>query len=190
MDSFNTGMQRAVKLVVEKKINGIMIEGYPHVYSLADEFLNYAGMTESEFSFIPVEPYKERLRAFKQYVESIEMGVSVNINEAYVENTGACPLPEIQRVNRILACYHWSADTNIIHKISLQSDIPVASDIKVEIISTSGDLVLSVSTIQLKEGESYAEIETQLTGKPITETVTPTSDYAYEYQIFSENITE
>ena len=60
-----------------------MVGGYPRVYKVTDAFGNYAVVTAE---------YKLRLAAFKAYVEGIENGVTVNTDEAYVENLEACPI--------------------------------------------------------------------------------------------------
>jgi len=87
-----TGMQRATELSIDKTVAGSSVSGYPRVYKLGDSFSNYATMTNQELAEMPVELYKERLTAFKTYVESIEVGVSIDLSEAYRENLTACPI--------------------------------------------------------------------------------------------------
>lgn len=87
-----TGMQRATELVVEKKIDGISVEGYPHTYRLYDEFDVYPGVEKKTMATILPSEYIKRLEAFKKYVESIETGVTVDISEAYRENLTVCPI--------------------------------------------------------------------------------------------------
>ena len=76
----NSGMERAVKLTVTKEIAGTPVTGYPRTYHINDAFEMYS------------EDYLQRLSAFKNYVESIEIGVIVNITEAYRENFDSCPI--------------------------------------------------------------------------------------------------
>lgn len=87
-----TGMQRATELVVEKKIDGISAEGYPHTYRLYDEFDAYPSIEKKTLATILPAEYMKRLEAFKRYVESVEIGVEVDISEAYRENLTACPI--------------------------------------------------------------------------------------------------
>lgn len=86
----NTGMERATTLVIEKKIGDIMVAGYPHTYKLTDAFGNYPAITDLEI--ISNEDFLKRLSDFKNYVENIEVGITVNIEEAYRENLTACPI--------------------------------------------------------------------------------------------------
>lgn len=92
MATINTGMQRATELTVNKKIGGVTDSGYPRVYRLYEAFGNYTGVSVGELSEISIEKYKARLEAFKTYVESIEMGVSVDTSFAYRENHLSCPI--------------------------------------------------------------------------------------------------
>lgn len=87
-----TGMQRATELTVNKTVAGSNVSGYPHVYKLGDSFGNYVTMTSQELAEMPVDGYQARLTAFKTYVESIEIGISIDLSEAYRENLTACPI--------------------------------------------------------------------------------------------------
>ena len=93
MAILNSGMQRGTELTVTKKIGGIEVNGYPKVYKVYEAFGNYAAITVDELAKLAVSDYQARLAAFKTYVESVETGVEVNTDEAYVENLTACPLP-------------------------------------------------------------------------------------------------
>lgn len=88
----NTGMQRATELTVDKKIGSISGNGYPRVYRIGDAFGNYTTKSNEELSQMPLTEYRTRLLAFKAYVESIEVGVIVDILTAYVENLNSCPI--------------------------------------------------------------------------------------------------
>ena len=92
MGVVNTGMQRGTELTVAKKVGGVMVNGYPKAYELTDAFGNYAAVTAEELAKLAVAEYKARLAAFKEYVDSVENGVTVNTDEAYVENLGTCPI--------------------------------------------------------------------------------------------------
>ena len=88
----NTGMQRATELTVSKEVGGANVTGYPRTYKLGDSFANNAAMTSKELAEISIELYQARLSAFKTYVESIEIGISIDLSEAYRENLTACPI--------------------------------------------------------------------------------------------------
>lgn len=87
-----TGMQRATELVVEKRIDGISAEGYPHTYRLYDEFDIYPSIEKSTLATILPDDYVKRLEAFKRHIESIEIGVEVDTTEAYRKNLTVCPI--------------------------------------------------------------------------------------------------
>lgn len=87
-----TGMQRATELVVEKKIDGVNAEGYPHTYRLYDEFGSYLALEKRALATILPGDYMKRLEEFKKYVESVETGVAVDTTEAYRKNLTECPI--------------------------------------------------------------------------------------------------
>ncbi|WP_455592938.1 hypothetical protein [Bacteroides sp.] len=91
-EMINTGMQRATELTVTKIIGGVSANGYPRIYKVYDAFGNYASITKDELAKISVSDYKVRLSAFKAHVESIEVGVTVDIEVAYKQNLGVCPI--------------------------------------------------------------------------------------------------
>lgn len=86
-------MQRATELVVTKKIGGVNAVGYPRSYRLYDAFGSYAAISKDSLSTMPVDDFLTRLSAFRLYVESIEVGVTLNTETAYKKNLTACPLP-------------------------------------------------------------------------------------------------
>lgn len=88
----NSGMQRWVLLMVTKKIAGTVVAGYPRTYSVGDAFENYTAISNEEMSSMPISDFKSRLSAFKRYVEGIEIGIEVDINNAYRENLDSCPI--------------------------------------------------------------------------------------------------
>lgn len=88
----NTGMQRATRLVINKTVGNADAQGYPHTYNFGDAFSSYKALSSNEIATISVADYRARLAAFKTYVESVEIGVSVNIDDAYRQNLTACPL--------------------------------------------------------------------------------------------------
>ncbi|WP_368114265.1 hypothetical protein [Bacteroides sp. RTP21281st1_E4_RTP21281_210402] len=88
----NTGMQRATELTVSKEVGGVSVTGYPRIYKLGDSFGNNAAMTSKELAEISIEAYQARLTDFAAYVESIEIGISIDISEAYRENLTVCPI--------------------------------------------------------------------------------------------------
>ena len=88
----NSGMERAVKLTVTTEIAGTPVTGYPRTYHINDAFENYTSISDEELQIMYSEDYLQRLSAFKNYVESIEIGVIVNITEAYRENFDSCPI--------------------------------------------------------------------------------------------------
>lgn len=84
-------MERATQLVVDKKVGGVSLSGFPHGYSLLDTFENYVAVTRLELATMPVGTYRARLNAFRAYIEVIETGISVDTMSAYRENTTTCP---------------------------------------------------------------------------------------------------
>lgn len=87
----NNGMQRATQLVVDKKVGGASLFGYPRTYSFLDTFGNYIALSRQQLAALSITSYRARLSAFKSYIETIETGISIDITEAYKENTSACP---------------------------------------------------------------------------------------------------
>lgn len=85
-------MQRWVLLMVTKKIAGTVVAGYPRTYRVGDAFENYTAISNEELSSMPVADFKSRLSAFKKYVEGIEIGIVVDISNAYRENLESCPI--------------------------------------------------------------------------------------------------
>lgn len=75
-----------------KKIYGVNAEGYPRTYRLYDEFGVYPSIDKSILAAILPAEYMKRLEAFKRYVESVEIGIEVDVSEAYRENLTACPI--------------------------------------------------------------------------------------------------
>ena len=92
MSSVNTGMQRAVQLTIIKMSGQDVVSGYPHIYRLTDAFGSYKNISEADLSKNKISEYKQRLSAFKEYVESIEIGVTVDTSNAYTENRISCPI--------------------------------------------------------------------------------------------------
>lgn len=87
----NSGMQRASQLVIDKKVGGISLSGYPRTYSFLDTFGNYIAINHQQLASLSIGSYIVRLSAFKNYVETIETGISINTTEAYKESSSACP---------------------------------------------------------------------------------------------------
>lgn len=92
MSSANTGMERAYELTVSRKVGGVYVEGYPRTYRLTDEFGAFAAIRKEEVATMGLTHYEKRLKAFAQYVENAEVGVRVNMDEAYRKNLTACPI--------------------------------------------------------------------------------------------------
>lgn len=85
-----TGMQRASTLTIEKKVGDVT--EYTHTYSLLSAFGIYTSITLSELGLLSVSDFQARLAAFKTYVESVELGLTVDTTNAYRENLNACPI--------------------------------------------------------------------------------------------------
>jgi hypothetical protein len=85
-----TGMQRASTLTIEKKVGDVT--EYTHTYSLLSAFGIYTSITLSELGLLSVSDFQARLAAFKTYVESVELGLTVDTTNAYRENLTACPI--------------------------------------------------------------------------------------------------
>lgn len=92
MSSINTGMQRAIQLTVTKMSGETVVTGYPRIYRLTDAFGNYTAVSESDLSVVKITEYKQRLSAFKEYVESVEIGISIDTSGAYIKNLTSCPI--------------------------------------------------------------------------------------------------
>lgn len=92
MSNVNTGMERAYELTVIRRVNGAYVEGYPRVYRMTDDFGTFSAIRKEEISTMPLARYKDRLKAFVQYLENVEIGVKVNMDEAYRKNLTACPI--------------------------------------------------------------------------------------------------
>ncbi len=95
----NTGIQRSITLIVEKKIAEVMQPGYPVTYQGRNAFsfggVNYESITASQLADMGDEEYNTRLAAFKLYVQQIESGLNIDVvqsNVPYLENTTACPI--------------------------------------------------------------------------------------------------
>lgn len=85
-----TGMQRASTLTIEKKVGDVT--EYTHTYSLLSAFGIYTSITLSELGLLSVSDFQARLAAFKTYVESVELGLTVDTTNAYRENLTDCPI--------------------------------------------------------------------------------------------------
>lgn len=85
-------MQRAIELTVDKKVGSVSGNGYPRVYRLGDTFGNFTSASNDELAQMALADYNTRLAAFKVYVESIEVGVTVDTSAAYVQNLSSCPI--------------------------------------------------------------------------------------------------
>ncbi|MDC7141213.1 hypothetical protein [Bacteroides finegoldii] len=88
----NSGYRRATTLVVDKKIGGTSISGYPKTYSVLDTFGNYMAVTAKELSMMSLSDYNTRMSAFKRYIEGIETGITVDVSNIRELNTGVCPI--------------------------------------------------------------------------------------------------
>lgn len=91
---FNTGMQRATELVVNKSMMGNSMEGYPRTYKLTAAFKDQPAVQEQYLAMAQYEVYKARLTAFVTYIEEIEKipKGSFNIDAAYKKNVISCPI--------------------------------------------------------------------------------------------------
>jgi hypothetical protein len=90
MATTNTGMQRAETLTISKSVGGTLV--YEHSYSLLSAFSTYSAITSQDVTEMSVASYTARLEAFKEYVESIEVGLSISTTDAYRENLTSCPI--------------------------------------------------------------------------------------------------
>lgn len=87
----NNGMQRATELIVDKKVGGTSLPEYPKTYNFLDTFGNYISITRQQLATLSISAYNNRLAAFKNYVETIETGITIDTTDAYKENLGECP---------------------------------------------------------------------------------------------------
>ena len=91
----NTGVERTLTLTVSKKINGVLQSGYPIVYNGRIAFVQgsnlYEALSPYEMAILLDADYNARLADFKAYVESIEVGLTIDTTEAYKLNITSCP---------------------------------------------------------------------------------------------------
>jgi hypothetical protein len=96
-----TGMQRSIKIEVNKTVAGAQIPGYPKVYSGLNEFqsngVQYPAISGANLASMSSIAYSQRLADFKQYVQNIEQGLDIDATtqpggEAYRQNFTACPI--------------------------------------------------------------------------------------------------
>lgn len=85
-----TGYERAFELKILRTVGGV--ETYQKTYRVLDEFLNYPAIELNAFARISLYEYEDRMNAFKHYVESLEVGVTVDLSAARRENETACPI--------------------------------------------------------------------------------------------------
>lgn len=96
-----TGNQRSLSLQITKTIGSQIQDGYPKTYQGRSQFIwndnFYESITANEMALISLDDFNARLADFKSYVESLEVGLSVDDsltvgNEAYKTNTTTCPI--------------------------------------------------------------------------------------------------
>ena len=92
-----TGMERSLTVIIEKRIGGIIQQGYPVTYQGRNAFGSYPAITVDQMVSMSVEDYNTRLTDFKTYVESREIGLSFSTDlvegfDAYRENLTVCPI--------------------------------------------------------------------------------------------------
>lgn len=82
MAYINTGQLRSLILIITKKINGNIVNGYPKTYNGQNPFTwderVYTLLSDSDFSKLNNNDYLSRLEDFKRYVENIENGLNVD----------------------------------------------------------------------------------------------------------------
>lgn len=86
----NTGKERATTLSIVKSIGGV--QTYMQEYSILNAFSSYPAITLQDVANMTVANYTARLAAFKLYVESIEIGLTVDTTAAYRDNLTSCPI--------------------------------------------------------------------------------------------------
>lgn len=90
VSSENTGIQRAIKLTVEKFISGVLSSSV--VYSITSAFGAYSAINNTQFAELSEIDYLARLDAFIIYVKAQAEEQLINVqNNAYQENFKACP---------------------------------------------------------------------------------------------------
>jgi len=98
-----TGMERSLTVIIEKKIAGVIQPGYPVTYSgrnafTVDGFVDaFPAIDIPTMASMPVLDYNERLEAFKLWVERKELGLNFAVHvidgfEAYKENLTSCSI--------------------------------------------------------------------------------------------------
>lgn len=89
---YHTGRQRATVLIIDKKIAGESVTGYPRTYNLGNEFKDYPWISSSTLMLISHRQYETRLIDFVEYVvetEEIPSGI-INTDNATKMNFKEC----------------------------------------------------------------------------------------------------
>ena len=92
----NTGYELSLTLQVSLIIAGKIMPGYPINYQGRNTF-TYNGNTYPDITVLQMRQmthndFLARLTDFKAYVESIELGLTIDISGAYRENLTSCPI--------------------------------------------------------------------------------------------------
>jgi len=92
----NTGYELSLTIQVTMMISGKPMSGYPVIYQGRSAF-TYNSHSYMEITVLQMRQMKHadfiaRLADFKAYVESIEVGLTIDTNEAYKQNLDSCPI--------------------------------------------------------------------------------------------------
>ena len=91
----NTGYELSLTIQVSLIIGGRVMSGYPIVYQGRNAFTfnghSYPAITVLQLRGMNHDVFLARLADFKAYVESIEVGLTIDTTESYKLNTTSCP---------------------------------------------------------------------------------------------------
>jgi len=93
----NTGIERSLTIVVNKRIKDKLQPGYPITYQGHQAFGTYKAISLYELATLSDDNYNTRLTAFKAYVSDLEYGLNIDadsINDSlpFRENLISCPI--------------------------------------------------------------------------------------------------
>jgi len=92
----NTGYELSLTIQVSLIIGGRVMSGYPIIYQGRNAFSfngnSYPAITVSQLKGMNHVTFLARLADFKAYVESIEVGLTIDTTEAYKQNLNSCPI--------------------------------------------------------------------------------------------------
>ncbi len=87
----NTGVARASKLVIHRKVDGVDITGYPVTFDLLTAISGYSVITASDLRKLSDAEYNARRDAFIAYA-AIQTGYTASTTGSVVTDVVSCPI--------------------------------------------------------------------------------------------------